>query len=82
MHMSGIRLIDELTCCRNHNTTTLQYRVEAEENWGKQALLQAVAYSIAVPERQAHGQDVGDVAEFLASDQSLFINLAFCTRSH
>ena len=47
--MSAIRLIDELTCCRNQNTTTLQYRVEAEENWRKQALLQAVAYTNRSP---------------------------------
>jgi hypothetical protein len=42
MHMSGIRLIDELTCCRHHNTATLQSCVEAEENWRKQPLLPAV----------------------------------------
>jgi hypothetical protein len=42
MHMSGIRLIDKLTCCRHHNTATLQSCVEAEENWRKQALLRAV----------------------------------------
>jgi len=42
MHISGIRLIDELTCCRHHNTATLRSCVEAEENSRKQALLHAV----------------------------------------
>jgi hypothetical protein len=40
-HMSGSRLIDELTCCLNQSTTTLQYCVEAEENWRNRALLHA-----------------------------------------
>ena len=39
--MSGSRLIDELTCCLNQSTTTLQYCVEAEENWRNRALLHA-----------------------------------------
>jgi len=49
--MSGIRLIDELTCCRNQNTTTLQYCVEAEENCSNQALhaVPGAASSIRLP---------------------------------
>jgi hypothetical protein len=42
MHMSGIRLIDELTCCRDNNTATLRSCVAAEKSWHKQTLLHAV----------------------------------------
>jgi hypothetical protein len=68
MHMSGSRLNDELTCYRNQSTTTLQYCVEAEENWRNQALL--------YPLQERHLDSVA------SADQSLFIGLAFCTLSH
>jgi len=41
--MSEIQLIDELTCCGNHNTAMLQPCVEAQKkNWRKPARLHAV----------------------------------------